>query len=128
MAEELLAKGQTFTVETTLSGGTYLKMAARARECGFNVMIVFVGTSSVEINLERVKARVKKGGHDVPEDDQRRRYPRTLANMKKLLPQADLAVILDNSTDKGHTLVAFGHTQCMHWVEPVPDWAAFLRN
>jgi len=34
LADELIAKGQTFTVETTLSGGTYLKMAARAKERG----------------------------------------------------------------------------------------------
>jgi predicted ABC-type ATPase len=105
-----------------------LAEAERAKAVGFNLMVVFVGTASVEINLERVKARVKKGGHDVPEEDQRRRYPRTLANMKRLLPLADLAVILDNSTPMGHTLVAFGHTGYMHWVEPVPEWAAFLRS
>ncbi len=126
-AEDLIAKGDTFTVETTLSGGTYLKMASRAKQVGFNLLVVFVGTASVEINIERVKARVEKGGHDVPEEDQRRRYPRTLANMKRLLPEADLAVILDNSTPQGHTLVAFGHAGYMHWVEPVPEWAALLR-
>lgn len=128
LAKDLIAKGQTFTVETTLSGSTYLKMAIRAKAAGFNLMVVFVGTSSVEINVERVKARVKKGGHDVAEQDQRRRYPRTLANMKHLLPQADLAVVLDNSTSQGHTLVAFGHAGYMHWVEPLPDWAAGLRS
>lgn len=128
LAEELITKGDSFTVETTLSGGTYLKMAVRAKAAGFNIMLVFVGTASVEINLERVKARVEKGGHDVPEEDQRRRYPRTLANMKQLLPEADLAVILDNSTSQGHTLVAFGHAGYMHWVEPVPEWASSLRS
>ncbi|ADW69632.1 zeta toxin family protein [Granulicella tundricola] len=126
LAEELIEKKQTFTVETTLSGGTYLKMAARAKQAGFTLMVVFIGTASVDINLKRVKARVAKGGHDVPEEDQRRRYPRTLANMKRLLPQADLAVVLDNSTEKGHTLVAFGHAGYMHWIEPVPSWAAHL--
>ena len=79
LAEELIERCQSFTVETTLSGGTYLKMATRAKEAGFNVVVFFVGTESVEINLERVKARVIKGGHDVPEEDQRRRFPRTLA-------------------------------------------------
>ena len=127
MAEGLISKGQTFTVETTLSGSTYLKMAARAKVAGFNLMVVFVGTSSVEINIERVKVRVKKGGHDVPEQDQRRRYPRTLVNMKRPLPQADLAVVLDNSTAQGHTLVAYGQAGYMHWIEPVPAWAEFLR-
>ncbi|HZL26158.1 MAG TPA: zeta toxin family protein [Acidobacteriaceae bacterium] len=127
-AEELLAEKQSFTVETTLSGSTYLRMADRAKENGFSIAVIFVGTSSVEINMERVKARVLKGGHDVPEEDQRRRYPRTLANMKKLLPMADFAVLLDNSSELGYTLVAFGHKAYMHWSEPVPAWAQPLRQ
>ena len=89
-------------------------------------MVVFVGTAAVEINMERVKARVLKGGHDVPEEDQRRRYPRTLANMRRLMPLADFLVLLDNSTSR-YEVVAFGHKQYMHWNEPVPDWATQLR-
>lgn len=122
-AEELIQEHQSFTVETTLSGSTYLRMASRAQGAGFSVAVIFVGTSSVEINIERVKARVLKGGHDVPEQDQRRRYPRTLKNMKKLLPMADFAVLLDNSSAQGYSLVAFGHKAAMHWNEPVPEWA-----
>lgn len=127
-AEELIEAKQSFTVETTLSGSTYLRMAIKARQAGFNVVVFFVGTSSVEINLERIVARVKKGGHDVPEEDQRRRFPRTLANMEKLLPMADIAVIFDNSTTQGHVLVGVGHAGFMHWVEPVPEWASGLRG
>jgi predicted ABC-type ATPase len=127
-AEELIESGQSFTVETTLSGSTYLRMAAHAKDAGFLIAVIFVGTNSVEINIERVKARVQKGGHDVPEEDQRRRYPRTLANMKKLLPLADLIVILDNSTPQGYSLVAAGHRGFMPWNEPVPTWAQYLRE
>jgi hypothetical protein len=47
--------------------------------------------------------------------------------MKKLLPQADLVVILDNSEETGYKLVAFGHPDHMHWNEPVPEWAASIR-
>jgi predicted ABC-type ATPase len=93
-AGELIAEQQSFTVETTLSGATYIKMASRAKAAGFNVVVFFVGTASVEINMERIRGRVKKGGHDVPVEDQLRRYPRTLAKMQKLLPLADLAAHL----------------------------------
>ena len=57
-AEDLISAQQSFTVETTLSGSTYLKMAARARVAGFNVVVFFVGTNSVEINLERVRNQI----------------------------------------------------------------------
>jgi len=127
-AEDLMQAKQSFTVETTLSGSTYLKMALRAKEAGFAVVVFFVGTTSIEINLARVQARVKLGGHNVPEEDQRRRYPRTLANMRKLLPLADLAFIYDNSTAKGHTLVGVGNTSAMRWFEPLPEWVENLGS
>lgn len=98
---QLLEARQSFTVETTLSGATYLKMAARAKKRGYNVMGFYVGTLSVEINIERVRARVIKGGHDVPETDQRRRWPRTLANMERVLPLLNLVIMFDNSTAQG---------------------------
>lgn len=126
-AEELISAKQPFTVETTLSGSTYLRMAARAKEHGFQVAVIFVGTESVEINIERVRARVLKGGHDIPEADQRRRFPRTLANIRRLLPVADFKVLLDNSTTVGYSLVAVGHSSIMHWSEPLPRWAQELR-
>ena len=127
-ANELIAACQSFTVETTLSGSTYLKMAERAKKAGFSIMVIFIGTASVEINIDRVKARVLKGGHDVSEKDQRRRYPRTLSNMKRLLPLADLAVILDNSSTLGHSLIATGRHGFMSWNDPIPSWALHLRE
>ena len=125
-ADRLLKARESFTVETTLSGNTYLRLTAQAKVEGFLVVVVFVVTAAVEINIERVRIRVLKGGHDVPEADQRRRYPRTLANMRKLMPMADFLVILDNSTSR-YEVVAFGHKQYMHWNEPVPVWATQLR-
>jgi len=47
--------------------------------------------------------------------------------MKRLLPDADLGVILDNSAETGYVLVAFGHKGYMHWNDPVPQWATHLQ-
>ena len=76
-ANELLQACQSFVVETTLSGNTYLRMMRQAKALDYTIVLVFVGTQSVEINLQRVRERVASGGHDVPEADQRRRYPRS---------------------------------------------------
>ncbi len=127
-AEELLENKQSFTVETTLSGTTYLRMAARATRAGFKLAVIFVGTTSVEINIQRIHARVAKGGHDIPEEVQRRRWPRTLRNMQRLLPLANMIVILDNSTEQGYVLVAAGRPGALSWIEPVPEWASALRG
>lgn len=104
-------------------------MAARAKAKGFLIAVIFVGTDSVEINMERVRVRVAKGGHDVPEEDQRRRYPRTLANMKKLLPLADFVVILDNSSPRDiHSLRQGGMESCLGMSQHLHGLSIFVRH
>lgn len=126
MAEGFLATGSSFLVETTLSGNTYLRMMVRAKRLGYSVVLLYVGTSDVSINIERVKIRVANGGHDVPEEDQLRRYPRSFVNFRKALELADEAVVFDNSTAKGHTKIAVKDANGIEIFKPVPRWAMFL--
>ena len=128
LTDNLISDRHSFAVVTTLSGETYLHIAEHAKHLGFNIMLIFVGTASVEVNLERVKARVKKGGDAPPEEDLRQSFPRTMANVKKLLPQTEWAVVLDNSGADGHTVVGFGTKGKMEWREPVPEWVEQLRS
>ena len=126
-AERLLKSGQSFLVETTLSGNTYLRMMRQAKTMGYTVVLFFVGTGNVEINLERVRQRVQDGGHDVPEEDQRRRYPRSMANMRKAFDLADEAVLFDNSKPEGHLRLAVKDAEEVTILQPPPEWASFLR-
>jgi predicted ABC-type ATPase len=72
-AAEHLKKRESFAIETTLSGRNYLEMMLDAKARGFEVRLVYIGTESVEINLARIRNRVLARGHDVPENDVRRR-------------------------------------------------------
>ncbi|HMF53989.1 MAG TPA: zeta toxin family protein [Edaphobacter sp.] len=128
MAQRLLDSSQSLTVETTLSGKTYLRMMQRAKMLGYLVVLIYIGTSDLSINLQRVRYRVAKGGHDVPEEDQRRRYPRSMTNAAKALTLADEAIVLDNSTSDGYLKVAVKRTSGMEFFEPVPKWAQNLRG
>lgn len=47
--------------------------------------------------MQRVRLRVEKGGHDVPEASVRRRWSRSLEQLPWFLQQADQAAIFDNS-------------------------------
>jgi len=60
LAKEHLARRESFAVETTLSGKNYLQMMqyARAIDRGFEVVLIYIGTRSVEINLARIAKRV----------------------------------------------------------------------
>lgn len=72
-AAEHLKNGRSLAVETTLSGKNYLFMMAEARRREFEIVLVYIGTETLEINLERIRNRALAGGHDVPQVDVRRR-------------------------------------------------------
>lgn len=75
-----LNAAQSFIVETTLSGRTWTHYMERARELAFEMTIYFVYLDSADTSVARVKQRVRRGGHDVPEADIRRRYQRSISN------------------------------------------------
>ena len=127
-AENFLVKRESFLVETTLSGSTYIRMMKRATSLGYRLRFLYVGTSSVEINIQRIKNRVKRGGHDVPEEDQKRRYPRSLENLPKALKLADEAIIFDNSTFVGHNKVIVKDHKGYIFYDPIPIWAESCRS
>jgi predicted ABC-type ATPase len=92
-----LQSGESFSIETTLSGGGYLETMRRAAEQGFLVHLIYVCTDQAEQNVQRVRARFALGGHDVPDEDVRRRYERSLANLAAAVAVAHEARLYDNS-------------------------------
>jgi predicted ABC-type ATPase len=128
LAHSFMEKRASFLVETTLAGNTYLRMMMQARALGYTVVLIYIGTNDVSINIQRVKQRVESGGHDVSEEDLRRRYPRSLQNAPRALGMADEAIFFDNSTAQGHLLIALKDQDKIHLFEPIPEWAAFLRQ
>ena len=65
-AKEHIDRAATFAVETTLAGKNYLQMMNAARSAGFEILLLYIGTETVEINLARIRNRVLAGGHNVP--------------------------------------------------------------
>lgn len=88
---------QTVGVETVLSTDKYRALVQRARAGGFDVCLIYVMLRSPELNIERVKVRVARGGHDVPQEKIVARYERSLAQLPWFLEEADRAYIFDNS-------------------------------
>lgn len=72
---------RSFAIETVLSTDKYKQPVLDALAAGYGVLFVYVLLGSAEEAIERVKHRVSRGGHDVPEAKIRARWPRTLANM-----------------------------------------------
>ena len=70
----LLNKQSDFAVETTLATRTLLKTAKMAQKAGYTVTLLYFWLNSPELAIERVRARVESGGHNIPEETIRRRY------------------------------------------------------
>lgn len=97
---ELLERKESFIVESTLSGLSLRKWIERARGFDYEVEILFVYLSSPELCVQRVAARVAKGGHHVPEADIKRRFARANANFWRVYKNlADVWSLFDNAGD-----------------------------
>jgi predicted ABC-type ATPase len=97
LRNKLVEKKTDFTFETVLSTERNLLLLRKAKENGYEVQVIYVLTCNADINVARVRGRVREGGHDIPEDKIRSRY----VMASKLLPQitdvCDKMLIYDNS-------------------------------
>jgi predicted ABC-type ATPase len=88
---------QTVGVETVLSTSKYRKLVRSAKDFGFEVHLLYVTLDTPQRNIERVRLRVAKGGHKVPEDKIVERRERSFKQLPWFLAQADFALLFDNS-------------------------------
>lgn len=81
---DLAAEQKDFAFETTLASRFYAPWLRELQEKDYEVSLVFLWLESVDIAIQRVAARVRAGGHSIPEDTIRRRYELGLKNLFEL--------------------------------------------
>jgi predicted ABC-type ATPase len=106
---ELIKLKTDFAFETTLSSRSYVKTVQKSKENGYFVTLVYFWLRSPELASERVKTRVREGGHNIAGDVIRRRYYSGLRNLISLyIPISDYWMIIDNSQNP-FEFIAEGH-------------------
>ncbi len=106
--KNLLAAGESFAFETTLSTRSYVTFIEKAKHLGYQVTCLFFLLDSEELAISRVATRVKEGGHHIPEEVIRRRYKSGLKNFFNLfLHRVDNWLFVNNSGDS-YEIVAEG--------------------
>ena len=81
---QFTGEGRDFCLESTLSWRTYRRMFEEAKAAGYGIQPDYLMRPTVEHSIRRVADRVAAGGHDVPEDDLRRRFKVSLQNLFNL--------------------------------------------
>jgi predicted ABC-type ATPase len=104
--DKQLEKGDSFAIETTLSGNNVRKVIGKARAVGFSVEMHYIFCADINMNLRRIKYRVMQGGHHVPAEDVRRRYWRSLKNFVKIYIGLCDRIVIYDTTAGGLQVVA----------------------
>jgi len=99
LLEHAIADRLDFAFETTLGGRTITQLLDRAISDGIEIRIWYVGLSSPELHMGRVRRRVAAGGHDIPEDKIRERYNGSRINLIHLIPKLTELRLYDNSME-----------------------------
>jgi predicted ABC-type ATPase len=135
--QRAINNNEDFSFETTLGGNTIARELHQAIKASLKIYIWYVGLASPELHIARVRARVGRGGHEIPEAKIRERYPKSLANLVSLIGAAAEVHVFDNSVESAdglpQTLLVFRMrgkriiepdletlmTQTPNWAKPV---------
>lgn len=123
--QSLLNARASFVKESTLTSKGDFKYASMAKNLGYTLCLVYIGVDSAEYAIQRIRARVASGGHDIPEETVRRRFDTSIAALNRAIDVFDFVSVYDN-TGTDYILVAqFNHgatekySFCPLWFLPI---------
>jgi predicted ABC-type ATPase len=126
LRRELVHQHESFTFETVFSDpvGDKLEFLRKTATGGYTVVLCFIGLSSAKLSAERVAMRVSQGGHAVPVEKLKSRFPRTLANLKSAITDLPHVLVFDNSdlTRPYRQIAVFQNGRAIERATPTAGW------
>jgi predicted ABC-type ATPase len=120
--KELAANRKSFAFETTLASRSFAPWIRELIKTGYLFHLFYLWLPTADIAVARVAERVRRGGHNVPEPDIRRRYLSGLQNFFTLYsPLAATWRIYDNC-QWGPSLIAAGGLECATRITDAEKW------
>ena len=126
--QTFLAERSDFVTESTFSHPSKNKLLEQARLSGYKVTVLHVNVRSENLSVARVAARVKEGGHNVPEHKIRERYHRNQELIREAVVNADQAYVYDNSIrgQAPKAIITFENGRAVQASDKMPQWAREL--
>lgn len=126
---DLATRQVNFAFETTLASRSYAAWIAKLRERGYEFNLLFLWLRSPDLAVQRVRERVRAGGHDIPEAVIRRRYFKGIYNFFHLyLTLADSWGVYDNSNGGSPLFVAKGTTKVTARIYHEKLWRQIVKQ
>lgn len=123
LRSELVRDGKKLSFETVMSHESKLDFLQFASENGYKNYLYFISTASPDINVERVKLRVKENGHDVEEGKVRSRYENTMNLLFSAVKRCYRSFIFDNSGKDAKLICEIDNLQTIKiHTNSVPYW------
>ncbi len=122
--QTLLTQKQSFCFETVFSHPSKVDFLADAIAIGYEVYLIGIFLNSFELNAARVFHRVACGGHTVPENKILSRIPRTIENIKLVIPLVTETWLIDNSSRAKpfKQTLRFKQGKLVYRSEDLPEW------
>ena len=118
----LLEGKKDFMIESNLSKTADYDWIALMRKNGYDTVLFFLGTSNVEINKMRVRARVLEGGHDIADPIIEQRYQIGMSYLKGKWLDFSEAVLIDVSTHESRRMAELQNGRIVFKAIDCPSW------
>lgn len=120
---QLIKSRKSFSFETVMSHPDKIQLLSQAKAIGYRIYLYYVATEDPQINISRVKQRVKMGGHPVPEDKIINRYYRSLDLLYSAVQNTNRSYIFDNSSHEHIWIAEITNGQILEMtVDQMPQW------
>jgi predicted ABC-type ATPase len=117
---ELAANNQDFGFETTLAGRSYANRFRQMQLQGYQIIVFFLWLPNADLAVSRVMNRVRQGGHNVPEENIRRRYVTGKRNLFRLYRPIVNAWWLYDASKPRPTVIATEENHLLTILQPDP--------
>ena len=121
--QKLLDEHISYTFETVMSSPDKVELLHQAQTQDYRTYLYYIATEDPAINISRVKHRVQRGGHSVPEDKIITRYHRSLDLLIEAIRYSNRAYIFDNSNHHYNWVAEITEGKVLEMkVKQMPEW------
>ncbi|MBS9776144.1 MAG: zeta toxin family protein [Fusobacterium sp.] len=128
LRNECFKEGKSFNEETTLTGKSILKVIDKAEQLKYKIHLFYVSVDNPEIAKERIKNRVKKGGHHIPDKVVEKRYYESIENLQKIINKCDVIKIFDNTQIYKKICLINKEKKIFYFSKDIPEWSKKIIN